>query len=178
MWELLWICRLRYLRALSVRSTIQLAPQLLQVLQDVRGCVRLRTGNGGSCRVSEYWPGREGASGFEAANKLATVRSRHATLVWTNGNDSYSLSLITILRYARDQSRISKTYWQYLESFEEHHRKRAAEKPVIFQSWTGSREALHTHTHIHGSGWETFRKSGYEKWYFLHRLNRLTHQNM
>lgn len=30
---------------------------------------------------------------------------------------------------------------------EEHYRKRAAEKLVIFQSWTESREALHTHTH-------------------------------
>ncbi len=75
------------------------APQLLQVLQNVRQdshlCVKLRTGNRGSCKVSDYWhenstrPGREGVlQGFEAAYKLATVQSRHATLAWTNGDDS------------------------------------------------------------------------------------------
>lgn len=36
-------------------------------------------------------------------------------------------------------------------------------KLVIFQSWTESREALQTRTHIHVTGWETFRKTGYEK---------------
>lgn len=55
--------------ALNVRSTIQLVPQLLQVLQNVRqdsrSSAKWRTGNRGGCKRSERWhesstkPGRE-----------------------------------------------------------------------------------------------------------------------
>lgn len=57
------------------------------------------------------------------------------------------------------KGRISKR-----KRFEEHYRKRAAEKnTVIFQSWTESREALHPRTHIRVTGRETFKTTGYEK---------------
>lgn len=52
----LWWCGLRRLRALSARSTIQLVPQLLQVLQNVRQ--NSRSGNRGGCEGSKSW--REG----------------------------------------------------------------------------------------------------------------------
>lgn len=98
---------------------------------------------------------QKGASGFfEAAYKTghspltspATPRSSGQmamTVAFRIPNYNFKICKDIKVGYLREK-RIDNI-WSYF--FEEHYRKRAAEKLVIFQSWTESREALHTHTH-------------------------------
>lgn len=82
--------------------------------------------------------------------------------VWTNGNDSsFPLSLITILRYARERV----CCFFFVVSLRNTTEKRAAEKTCdISVMDRKQREALHTGVLASMSpGGKTFRKTGREK---------------